>query len=91
MSPMPALQHQPDPERKALDWFSRLRRFQCDEALRQSFAMWCETSANASAYAELERYIEGSAATSTWIGAPRPLSNWPDSSTCGSMTCSGTG
>lgn len=56
MSPMPALQQQPDPEQEALDWFSRLRKPNCDEALRQAFAHWCQDPLNARAYAQLEAY-----------------------------------
>ncbi|WP_228533490.1 FecR family protein [Pseudomonas sp. UFMG81] len=56
MSPMPALQPQPDPEQEALEWFSRLRQPGCDEALRQAFAAWCQEPLNARAYAQLEAY-----------------------------------
>lgn len=54
MPPMPALQHQPDPEREALEWFARLRQPLCDERQRQAFAAWCQVAENARAYAELE-------------------------------------
>jgi hypothetical protein len=43
MSPMPALQPQPDPEQEALDWFSRLRQPGCDDTLRQAFAPGART------------------------------------------------
>ncbi|WP_223277167.1 FecR family protein [Pseudomonas oryziphila] len=56
MSPMPALQPQPDPEQEALDWFSRLRQPGCDDTLRQAFAHWCQDPLNARAYAQLEAY-----------------------------------
>lgn len=56
MSPMPALQLQPDPEREALEWFSRLRQSGSDEQLRRAFAVWCQEPDNARAYAELEAY-----------------------------------
>lgn len=56
MSPMPALQLQPDPEREALEWFSRLRQPGSDEQLRRAFAAWCQEPDNARAYAELEAY-----------------------------------
>ena len=54
MSPTPALHPQADPEREALEWFSRLRHPGCDERQRQAFAAWCQAPENARAYAELE-------------------------------------
>ncbi|CAM3759532.1 Peptide ABC transporter substrate-binding protein [Pseudomonas reidholzensis] len=56
MSPMPALQRQPDPEREALEWFSLLRQPGGDEQQRRAFADWCQVPENARAYAELEAY-----------------------------------
>ncbi|MDR6713552.1 ferric-dicitrate binding protein FerR (iron transport regulator) [Pseudomonas hunanensis] len=56
MSPMPALQRQPDPEREALEWFSLLRQPGCDEQQRRAFADWSQAPDNARAFAELETY-----------------------------------
>ncbi len=56
MSPMPAIQLQPDPQQEALEWFSLLRQPGCDEAQRQAFAAWCQAPENARAYAELETF-----------------------------------
>ncbi|MEX5343149.1 FecR domain-containing protein [Pseudomonas sp. I2] len=56
MSPMPALQIQADPQREALEWFSRLRQPGGDERLHQAFSAWCQEPDNARAYAELEAY-----------------------------------
>ncbi|WP_459207768.1 FecR family protein [Pseudomonas sp. MLB6B] len=51
---MPALQHLPDPDRDALEWFALLQRPDCDTCLRQAFAAWCADPVNAQAYASLE-------------------------------------
>ncbi|MHC6227479.1 FecR family protein [Pseudomonas sp. X10] len=58
MSPMPALQTPADPEKEALEWFSRLRNPACGEALLRAFEAWRQDPDNARAYAELEAYWE---------------------------------
>jgi len=68
MNPMPALQHQADPEREALEWFSLLRQPGCDERQRQAFADWCQAPENARAYAKLEACWQQLGATAR----PRP-------------------
>ncbi|MBK5000445.1 DUF4880 domain-containing protein [Pseudomonas sp. S31] len=56
MSPMSAVQPQPqpDPQQEALRWFSVLRQPGCDAQTRQAFGAWCQDPLNAHAYAELE-------------------------------------
>ncbi|MFS0828791.1 FecR domain-containing protein [Pseudomonas phoenicis] len=54
MSPMPALQHQSDPDQDALEWFALLQHPDCDIYLRQAFDAWRSDSVNAQAYARLE-------------------------------------
>ncbi|MDF0730076.1 FecR domain-containing protein [Pseudomonas entomophila] len=54
MNAMPALPFPHDPQRQALEWFTRLRQPGTDERQRKAFAAWCQDPENAHAFAELE-------------------------------------